>query len=123
MTLFLLGKGGGNPAGPDDVGSGLGGGEGGHWEEEGSPGDFSGLLLGPRNRLACHHDMLKVLLIFCSLHLSLELSKLTDGGFEASSGFLAVVPRKLRFQLVHNAVLLLDHQLQRVHLTFSCIQI
>ena len=30
MTLFLLGNGGGNPAGPDDVGSGLGGGEGGH---------------------------------------------------------------------------------------------
>lgn len=57
LTLFLLGKGGGNPTGPVDDGSGLGGGEGGHWEEEGSPGDLSGLLLDPRNRLACHERL------------------------------------------------------------------
>jgi hypothetical protein len=53
LMLFLLGRGGGNPTGPVDVCSGLGGGEGGHWEGERSPEDFSGLLLGPRNRLAC----------------------------------------------------------------------
>lgn len=52
LTLFLLGKGGGKPTGPAGVGSGLGGGEGGHCEE--SPGKvFSGLLLDPRNLLAC----------------------------------------------------------------------
>ena len=55
--LFLLGRGGGNPTGPVDVCSGLGGGEGGHCEGERSPGDFSGLLLGPRNRLACHDKL------------------------------------------------------------------